>query len=144
MLVAYFCIKVFFINFAVSTAKFVSINLAADSNSIEASALAAFWNPPTEVKWPDTWPSEVCISPIAVSAVEFEPVASDTFVAVIPAVVFIVVVLPSASLVTPKVFALVPRIAMLWNFAEDTIASMESLTEIASAFNAAVSDASFV
>ena len=70
--------------------------------------------------------------------------ASDTFVAVIPAVVFIVVVLPSASLVTPKVFALVPRIAMLWNFAEDTIASIESLTEIASAFNAAVSDASFV
>ena len=33
---------------------------------------------------------------------------------------------------------------MLWNFAEDTIASIESLTEIASAFNAAVSDASFV
>ena len=39
--------------------------------------------------------------------------ASDTFVAVIPSVVFIVVVLPSASLVTPNVFALVPRIAML-------------------------------
>ena len=65
-------------------------------------------------------------------------------VAVIPGVVLIDVVLPSTSLVTEKVIALVPRIAKLWNFAEDTIASIESLTEIASAFKAAVSEASFV
>ena len=84
------------------------------------------------------------ISSSAVSAVVFEPVASDTLVAAIPSVVLIAVVFPPTSFGILNVFAEVPSTAKLLKRNDVTISSMVSLTATASAFKAAVSEALLV